>query len=86
MEIAKRGGTVHMVCRNPKTAEEAKNEIQSSAALGAEVHLHILDMSELKDVGDFTEEFAKSIGRLDCLVNNAGCMINSREVCPHPVI
>lgn len=27
MDIAKRGGTVHLVCRNAKTAEEAKEEI-----------------------------------------------------------
>ena len=27
LDIAKRGGTVHLVCRNAKSAEEAKNEI-----------------------------------------------------------
>lgn len=27
LEIAKRGGTVHLVCRNPTTAEQAKTEI-----------------------------------------------------------
>ena len=27
LDIAKRGGTVHLVCRNAKSAEDAKNEI-----------------------------------------------------------
>merc|ERR1719228_1078940 len=31
LEIAKRGGSVHMVCRNPKTAEEARQEISKEA-------------------------------------------------------
>ncbi len=37
-EIAKRGGTVHLVCRNVRTAEEAKEEIVK--ATGNEVLNH----------------------------------------------
>ncbi|XP_035693691.1 dehydrogenase/reductase SDR family member 12-like isoform X2 [Branchiostoma floridae] len=46
-EVAKRGGTVHLVCRNPTRGEEA-----------------------LKDIMEKTGS----------QVNNAGCMINTREV------
>ncbi|XP_047468628.1 dehydrogenase/reductase SDR family member 12-like [Penaeus chinensis] len=78
-EIAKRGGTIHMVCRNPKTAEEAKGEI-TEASNNQNVHLHILDMSVLQDVYKFTQTFMEQHDQLHALVNNAGCMINTREV------
>ncbi|XP_069981210.1 dehydrogenase/reductase SDR family member 12 [Penaeus vannamei] len=78
-EIAKRGGTVHMVCRNPKTAEEAKGEI-TEASNNQNVHLHILDMSVPQDVYKFTQTFMEQHDQLHTLVNNAGCMINTREV------
>ena len=31
IEIAKRGGIVHMVCRSPGRAEEAKKEIEEAS-------------------------------------------------------
>jgi short-subunit dehydrogenase len=30
MDIAKRGGTVHLVCRNKKSAQDAQTEIQKA--------------------------------------------------------
>ena len=44
LEIAKRGGTIHMVCRNPKYADEAMHEIKE-ASKNDKVYIHILDMS-----------------------------------------
>ena len=81
LEIAKRGGTVHMVCRNPKYAEDAKNEIVE-ATKNNKVYVHILDLSNPKEVLKFASTFstANSEKGLDVLVNNAGCMVNSREV------
>jgi dehydrogenase/reductase SDR family protein 12 len=79
MDIAKRGGTVHMVCRNPKTAEEAKQEIVKESN-NDDVHVHILDMSEPKSVHKFAHEFQERFKALSCLVNNAGCMVNDRTV------
>ena len=74
MEIAKRGGTIHMVCRNPKYAEEAQTEIKEFSK-NDNVHVHILDMSDPKAVGKFVSEFENP---LHVLINNAGCMINQR--------
>jgi len=45
LEIAKRGGTIHMVCRNPKYADEAMHEIKE-ASKNDKVYIHILDMSD----------------------------------------
>ncbi len=79
LEVAQRGGKVHMVCRNPQSGQEAKDEIQAAAQTG-DVRLHHLDLSVPRDVLRFAREFVLSEPSLDCLVNNAGCMINTREV------
>lgn len=79
LEIAKRNGTVHMVCRNPKYAEEAKTELVGLTQ-SEDIHIHILDLSKPKDVTYFTKKFSEDQAKLDVLVNNAGCMVNSREV------
>ena len=81
LEIARRGGTVHMVCRNPKYAEDAKNELVESTE-NHNIHVHILDLSNPKEVLRFASEFTtknSEIG-LNVLINNAGCMVNTREV------
>ncbi len=45
LEVARRGGSVHLVCRNPKTAEEARAEVEAAATGGAKVKVHILDLA-----------------------------------------
>jgi len=78
LEIVKRGGTVHMVCRNPNTGEEAKQEMIETSG-NNNIHLHILDLSKPTDVLKFAEKFSEENSKLDVLVNNAGCMVNTRE-------
>eukprot|EP00116_Pleurobrachia_bachei_P001931 sb/3462193/ len=79
MEVAKRGGTVHMVCRNKISAEKVRDEIVAETS-NSEVHVHVLDLSQIGKVKTFTEEFMKEHSALHVLVNNAGCMVNTREV------
>jgi len=79
LALATKGATVHMVCRDRTRGEEAKNEIISTSG-NEKVLLHILDMSEAGNVCKFAREFAASERPLHALVNNAGCMIHSREV------
>ena len=78
LEIVKRGGTVHMVCRNPNTGEEAKQELVETSG-NNNIHLHILDLSKPTDVLEFAKKFSEENSKLDVLVNNAGCMVNTRE-------
>jgi len=78
LEIVKRGGTVHMVCRNPHTGEEAKQEMIETSG-NNNIHLHILDLSKPTDVLKFAKKFSEENSKLDVLVNNAGCMVNTRE-------
>jgi len=79
IEIAKRGGSVHMVCRNPKTAEEARQEI-SQATSNQNVTLSIVDMSDPKGISRFASQFVSEGKRLDVLINNAGCMTDPRTL------
>jgi len=78
-EIAKRGGQVHLVCRNPAYGEEAKQEIMTATG-NSNIVLHILDMSQPRDIHSFTTKFTAENDKLDVLINNAGCMVNTREL------
>ncbi|XP_061698301.1 dehydrogenase/reductase SDR family member 12 [Syngnathoides biaculeatus] len=77
-EIASRGGTVHMVCRNKGRAEAAKQEIMELSK-NQNVYIHIVDMSSAKQVWEFGQNFSQS-NDLHVLINNAGCMVNQREL------
>lgn len=81
LEVAKRGGTVHLVCRNPVSAEETKKEIVNSTQ-NENIHVHILDLSNPKDVHNFAQKFVleNTERGLHVLVNNAGCMVNKYQL------
>ncbi|XP_004680399.1 PREDICTED: dehydrogenase/reductase SDR family member 12 [Condylura cristata] len=76
--IAKRGGTVHLVCRDQSRAEGAKGEIIRESG-NQNIFLHILDLSDPKKIWKFVETF-KQEHTLNVLINNAGCMVNKREL------
>ncbi|XP_065333849.1 dehydrogenase/reductase SDR family member 12-like [Cloeon dipterum] len=76
LELARRGGTVHLVCRNKTAAQEACDEIKSETG-NNNVHVHVLDISKPRDVIRFVQSFTHE---LDVLVNNAGCMVHTREL------
>ncbi|XP_072542759.1 dehydrogenase/reductase SDR family member 12 [Salminus brasiliensis] len=77
-EIAKRGGTVHLVCRNKSRAEEARKEIVEQSK-NENVHVHIVDMSSPRQVWEFASAFGQNHS-VHVLINNAGCMVNQREL------
>uniref|UniRef100_A0A671Y6V7 Dehydrogenase/reductase SDR family member 12-like n=1 Tax=Sparus aurata TaxID=8175 RepID=A0A671Y6V7_SPAAU len=79
MTIAKKGGTVHMVCRNKDKAEEAREDIVNQSG-NTEVHVHVVDLSETHKVWEFAEAFKKQHPSLNVLINNAGCMVHKREL------
>lgn len=77
-EIAKRGGTVHLVCRNKDRAEEARKDIVEQSK-SENVHVHLVDMSSPRKVWEFASGFSQN-HNLHVLINNAGCMVNQREL------
>lgn len=79
LALAKKGATVHLVCRSQTRGEEAKQEIVSESG-NENVRLHLLDLSSPRDVAKFADQFVQSDQPLDVLVNNAGCMVLEREL------
>jgi len=77
--IAAKGGAVHLVCRNEHTAEQAREEIIKETG-NQEVFFHKLDLSKTSDIFEFAKKFQENPGQLDVLVNNAGCMVNTRTL------
>lgn len=78
LEVAKRGATVHMVCRSKERGEAAKNEI-ISLSKNDKVELHILDLGQPREVMQFARKFVEAKTQLNILMNNAGCMVNDRQ-------
>lgn len=78
-QVAKRGGTVHMVCRNALTAEDAKTRIIEYTN-NQNIHVHILDLAVPEEVYKFAKDFSDNHDKLDVLVNNAGCMVHDRRI------
>lgn len=79
LEVAKRGATVHMVCRSEERGQAAQKEI-ITATNNNNVILHIVDMGVPKQVFQFAKTFAENNSSLNILMNNAGCMINERTM------
>ncbi|XP_077421671.1 DHRS-12_like_SDR_c-like domain-containing protein [Vanacampus margaritifer] len=79
MAVARRGGTIHVVCRNKDKAEEARAELVKETG-NKEIYVHILDLSETKKVWEFAEAFKRKYKALNVLINNAGSMMSEREV------
>jgi NAD(P)-dependent dehydrogenase (short-subunit alcohol dehydrogenase family) len=79
-ELAGRGASVVLACRNTDKGAAAVREIQA-AAPDAKVELAELDLGSLASVASFAERFRADHreGSLDLLINNAGVMAPPRQ-------
>lgn len=81
---AAKGANVFMICRSEERAQKAKDDIVEKTKT-AESNINILlgDMSELADVRKVAEELQNrnkgNVDKLDCLVCNAGLLLNERQ-------
>lgn len=69
-ELARRGARVILACRSAERANAARDEIIKSTA-NEDVIVMLLDLASLSSVKQFAEDFNRTEGRLDLLVNNA---------------
>jgi len=73
LALAKKEANVIMACRNTSNAEQAKQEILKKVPK-AKLEVMTLDLTSLKSVHAFANDFLKTHKRLDILMNNAGVM------------
>lgn len=71
-EFAKRGAVVILACRNLKKANLAAKRIHKELGFVAKLYPLKLDLSSMKSVGQFVDEFDKNFSKVHILVNNAG--------------
>lgn len=72
-ELARRGATVTLVCRDTARGEAAADDVRSSVS-GAQLHVVRCDLSSLDSVRAAAAELRRLHPRLHVLVNNAGVM------------
>eukprot|EP00741_Cyanophora_paradoxa_P007281 tig00001095_g7043.t1 len=82
-ELARKGAEVHILCRSPQRGREALEKLKKDTG-NDNIHLHIADLSVMKETREFAREFSKR-KRLDVLVLNAGYMPTAREETPEGI-
>ena len=82
LELARKGASVILACRNPAKAEDALKRLKAEVPAG-KAELAALDVSDMKSVRSFGASFADRGVPLDLLINNAGIMAPlTRKVSP----
>ena len=77
LELARRGATVVLICKNEAKGEEAAREICKLAQNDA-IDLLLADLSSQQQVRAVAAEFNSRYPKLDVLVNNAGATFPTR--------
>ena len=73
IDLAKRGATIVMACRNLDKGAKAMAEVREISN-NSNVFLMKLDLSSLESIKEFAESFLKEYRKLHILINNAGVM------------
>lgn len=72
-EVAQRGATVCLACRDQRKAAAARDEIMRRTP-EAKVELYELDLASFDAIRRFVAAFSSRHDRLDALINNAGAV------------
>ncbi|KAH8277840.1 hypothetical protein KR018_008509 [Drosophila ironensis] len=73
LELARRGATIYMACRDMQKCEQARREVVE-ATNNHKVFSRELDLSSLESIRNFAEGFKREETELHILINNAGIM------------
>ena len=74
VDLARRGATVVLACRNLEKGEAAQDDIMARSN-SDKVILMKLDLASKKSIEEFTEQFLTQHESLNILVNNAGLIL-----------
>jgi len=77
LELARRGATVVLICRNGQKGEAVAREIEGQTRSNA-TDLFVADLSSLQQVHAAAAQFNRKYERLHVLVNNAGATFPER--------
>ncbi|MFS1514077.1 SDR family oxidoreductase [Chengkuizengella sp. SCS-71B] len=78
-EIAKKGATVIMLCRNKQRGEAALETAKQHSG-SQNIELMICDLGSLESIRTFVSQFKEKYYKLDILINNAGVISLKREL------
>lgn len=73
LDLANRGATVYIACRDQKRGESARLEIIEKTG-NKNVFNRNLDLASFDSIKSFATDFTKEVKKLDVLINNAGCV------------
>ena len=76
---AAKGANVYMICRSKDRAEKARDEIVKSTS-NENVKVLLADVGELSQVQNVVEKLQSKESEVDCLVCNAGVLLNDKKV------
>ncbi|GFR41790.1 hypothetical protein Agub_g2553 [Astrephomene gubernaculifera] len=74
-ELARRGCTLFMVCRNAQRGEEAVQHVRQASG-NQDVHLQLCDVSSLASIHQLVRQWEAAGRPLHLLVNNAGILVH----------
>ena len=74
IDLAKRGATVVMACRDSRRGEKALEDVKNLSG-SPNVFLRILDLASLSSIQRFASKFLEEFDALHILINNAGVMM-----------
>lgn len=75
LELAKRGATIIMACRDTNKAKLAVDNVKSEVS-NASIDILKLDLADTQSIREFAKNFKAKYNRLDVLINNAGIFVN----------
>eukprot|EP00568_Trieres_chinensis_P011205 CAMPEP_0183299352 /NCGR_PEP_ID=MMETSP0160_2-20130417/6105_1 /TAXON_ID=2839 ORGANISM="Odontella Sinensis, Strain Grunow 1884" /NCGR_SAMPLE_ID=MMETSP0160_2 /ASSEMBLY_ACC=CAM_ASM_000250 /LENGTH=340 /DNA_ID=CAMNT_0025461575 /DNA_START=200 /DNA_END=1222 /DNA_ORIENTATION=+ len=75
---AAKGAKLYMLCRSKERAEKARNEI-AKATSNENIDILLADVGELAQIRRVVKELAEKESKVDCLVCNAGVLLNERK-------
>ncbi len=78
-ELARRGASVVMVCRNTERGNIAKSEVELATG-SKQIEMLAQDLSSLENVRHLAKDYTQNHEELHVLINNAGVVQGTRKV------
>ena len=78
LDLANRGSTLYMVCRNESRGKEAVEKVKAETG-NSNVHLRLCDVSSLASISKLAKDFDATGKPLHILVNNAGLLVHDGQ-------